>query len=342
MRNSKPVVGITYDLREAWLAMGYSEDETAEFDRVDTIESIAATLNSLGYEADPIGNVRQLAQRLVQGDRWDVVFNICEGMHGLGREAQAPALQDAYEIPHVFSDSLVCALTLHKGMTKDVVRAAGVRTPDYFVVNEPADIANVTLPFPLFAKPVAEGTGKGVSRLSKITSRTQLDKICRTLLRTYNQPVLVERFLPGREFTVGILGTGERAEVLGVLEVSLMGDADAQGYTYENKQQWEGRVTYRLVDDEAARAAAALALSAYRVLGCRDAGRVDVREDDEGHPSFIEANPLAGLNPEISDLSILARLAGMSFPELIARIVASASERVRTESSPAAPACAAS
>jgi len=330
VRNSKPLVGITYDLREAWLAMGYSEDETAEFDRVDTIESIAATLNSLGYQADPIGNVRQLAQRLVQGDRWDIVFNICEGMHGLGREAQAPALLDAYEIPHVFSDSLVCALTLHKGMTKDVVRAAGVRTPDYFVVNEPADIANVNLPFPLFAKPVAEGTGKGVSKLSKITSRTQLDKVCRTLLKTYNQPVLVERFLPGREFTVGILGTGRKARVLAVLEIILLPAADAEVYSYRNKENCEELVRYQLLPHgELWHEIESLCLRSWRALGCRDAGRMDVRLDENGEVSFIEVNPLAGIHPEHSDLPIMATLANVSYRELIGQIMKSAMNRIR-------------
>jgi D-alanine-D-alanine ligase len=140
---------------------------------------------------------------------------------------------------------------------------------------------------------------------------------------------------------VGIVGTGSRAEVLGVLEVSLTGKADAQGYTYENKQLFEGRVTYALADDKAARAAAKLALECYRVLSCRDAGRVDIRQDDKGKPSFIEANPLAGLNPEISDLSILARLAGVSFPELIDRIVTSAAERVAPPGGTSDHACAA-
>jgi len=329
VRNSKPLVGITYDLREAWLAMGYSEDETAEFDRVDTIESIAATLNALGYEADPIGNVRQLAQRLVNGDRWDIVFNICEGMHGLGREAQAPALLDAYEIPHVFSDSLVCALTLHKGMTKDVVRAAGVATPDYVVVNEPADIAGIHLPFPLFAKPVAEGTGKGVSRLSKIESRSQLDKVCRSLLRTYKQPVLVERFLPGREFTVGIIGTGRKAKVLAVLEIILLPQADADVYSYRNKENCEELVRYQLLPQgELWREIESLCLRSWRALGCRDAGRMDVRLDDSGQVNFIEVNPLAGIHPEHSDLPIMASLAKVSYKELIRRIMKSAMSRV--------------
>src|SRR5690606_14930955 len=103
-RSNRIRVGMTYDLRDAWLDAGYSELDTAEFDRQDTIESIASALRTLGYDVDPIGHLQQLARRLVAGDRWDIVFNICEGMHGLGREAQVPALLDAYQVPYVFSD----------------------------------------------------------------------------------------------------------------------------------------------------------------------------------------------------------------------------------------------
>jgi D-alanine-D-alanine ligase len=191
-RNNPLRVGITYDLRDAWLEAGYSDLETAEFDRADTIDCIADALTKLGYRVDRIGHLRQLAQRLVDGSRWDIVFNICEGMHGWGREAQVPALLDAYQVPYVFSDPLVCALTLHKGMTKDVVRAAGIATPDFTVVPELGQLRNVRLPYPLFAKPVAEGTGKGVSSESKINNPVELKAVCRRLLTEHKQPVLVE------------------------------------------------------------------------------------------------------------------------------------------------------
>lgn len=323
-------VGITYDLRDAWLAAGYSELETAEFDRVDTIDAIAGALSKLGYAVDRIGHLQDLAARLVAGDRWDLVFNICEGMHGWGREAQVPALLDAYQVPYVFSDPLVCALTLHKGMTKDVVRAAGVATPDFAVVHDLADARNVKLPFPLFAKPVAEGTGKGVTSASRVDSAAELEAVCRELLAKHRQPVLVERFLPGREFTVGILGTGRRAAAIATMEIALLPGADAEVYSYRNKENCEELVEYRLVDDpRLARQVEALALRAYRVLGCRDAGRVDVRLDEQGRPSFIEVNPLAGLHPEHSDLPIMAAKAGIDYLSLIAGIMNSARTRCR-------------
>jgi len=329
-------VGLTYDLREAYLAAGYSKYETAEFDRTDTIDAIETTLMELGYQVDRIGNVRQLVGRLASGDSWDLVFNICEGMHGIGREAQVPALLDAYQIPYVFSDTLVCALTLHKGMTKDVVRAAGVATPDYRIVRTAADAGKVGLDFPLFAKPVAEGTGKGISANSKISSKAQLQRVCRQLLKEYpGQPVLVERFLPGREFTVGILGSAGDATALATLEILLLDGADAEVYSYRNKDEYDHLVQYRLLaDGKLRRQIEELALNSWRALGCRDAGRIDIRLDEHGDCHFLEVNPLAGIHPQHSDLPIMARLAGMDYGTLIGLIMASALQRCGKSATP--------
>lgn len=334
-RSNRPRVGITFDLRDVWMEAGYSETDTAEFDRRDTIDSISEALVKLGYDVDPIGNLHQLAERLVAGDRWDIVFNICEGMHGSGREAQVPALLDAWQIPYVFSDPLVCALTLHKGLTKDVVRAAGIATPDFVVVNEPGSIRHIKLPFPLFAKPVAEGTGKGVNGDSKIDNAADLQTVCRQLLKEYRQPVLIERFLPGREFTVGIVGTGRRASAVGTLEIGLLPGADADVYSYRNKEHCEELVEYRLLGEPRLRGKIeALALRAWRTLGCRDAGRIDVRLDAAGVANFIEVNPLAGLHPEHSDLPIMATMVGLDYVGLIAGIMNSAKTRCRASARP--------
>jgi D-alanine-D-alanine ligase len=321
-------VGITYDLRDDYLAEGYGEEETAEFDHPLTIAAIDDALRALGYETDRIGHIRALVRRLVAGDRWDLVFNIAEGLRGFGREAQIPALLDAWEIPYVFSDPLVLSLTLHKGMTKRVIRDLGIPTPDFAVVETPEEIAAVKLPFPLFAKPVAEGTGKGVTAASKIGDPAELGRICRKLLADFRQPVLVETFLPGREFTVGIIGTGREAFVPAVMEVHLTEKAEKEVYSYANKEDWHERIEYRLADDVPARAALETALAAWRGLGCRDGGRIDLRADANGTPNFIEVNPLAGLRPGHSDLPILCELAGMPYRELIAGIMCSARKRI--------------
>jgi len=133
--------------------------EDAEFDRPDTIAALEAALAGQGFATDRIGSVRQLAARLVGGERWDLVFNIAEGLRGVGREAQVPALLDAYDIPYTFSDPMVMGLALHKGMTKHVIRDHGIPTAPFAVIESRADLAGLDLPYPLFAKPVAEGTG---------------------------------------------------------------------------------------------------------------------------------------------------------------------------------------
>jgi len=323
-------IGLTFDLRSYYLAQGYSEEDTAEFDRDDTIEAIAGELAALGHQPERIGAVTQLVPRLAAGERWDLVFNIAEGMHGSARESQVPALLDAYRIPYTFSDPVVLGICLHKGWAKRVIRDQGLPTPDFAVVAAEEDLPAVRLSYPLFAKPVAEGTGKGVEAASKLQNRTELQARCRELLARSRQPVLVERFLPGREYTVGIIGTGAKAQAVGTLEVLLRKDAEREVYSYLNKEKCEELVDYRLADDPQAQQAQATALACWRALGCRDAGRVDLREDERGVPNIMELNPLAGLHPRHSDLPILCSLAGISFRELIRRIVDSACERLLT------------
>ena len=322
------LVGLTYDLRRDYLALGFSEEAVAEFDSSATIEAIDNALQVLGFETERVGHLGNLVNRLAQGAKWDLVFNIAEGLRGFGRESQVPALLDYYGVPYTFSDPLTMALTLHKGMAKRVARDSGVPTPDFAVVENLDQSLSLDLPFPLFAKPVAEGTGLGVTPASKIKDRGQLFSVCRNLLLRHQQPVLVETFLPGREFTVGILGTGNEARAIGVVEVELLDSAEADVYSYLNKEECESRVRYTLANDNQARQAAEVALQSYLALGCRDAGRVDLRCDAGGSPQFMEVNPLAGMHPEHSDLPILCGLAGMSYLELIREIVDSARMRI--------------
>lgn len=323
-------IGITFDLRSAYLAEGYSEEETAEFDREETIDAIDAAIQELGHTTERIGHARQLVSRLAAGERWDLVFNICEGLSGIAREAQVPAILDVYGIPCTFSDPLMMALSLHKGLTKTILAAAGIPTPGHAVIESPEDVAKVDLPYPLFVKPVAEGTGKGVDPTCIIRESSQLRPKCEELLERFHQPVLVEQFLPGREFTVGILGTGDEAEVLGTLEIKLRGEAEQEVYSYLNKEECEKLVDYPLVtpDDPQVRQAEQIALAAWQALGCRDGGRIDLRCDANGRPQFLEVNPLAGLHPFHSDLPMIATAVGLPYVELIGRIVNSAAQRV--------------
>lgn len=323
-------IGLVYDLRDEYLAMGYSAEQTAELDRAETIDVIAETLASSGHEVDRVGHVRALMGRLLAGERWELVFNIAEGLFGYGREALVPALLDAYQIPYTFSDPMVLAVSLHKAACKRLVRDLGVPTPEFAVLESEAECDGVRLPFPLFAKPLAEGTSKGISPASLLADRPALVARCRELIARFAQPVLVECFLPGREVTVGVLGTGPQARVLAVMEVLLRGGAQAGIYSLHSKENYEEMVDYHLVDLDSpfGRDAAEQALAVWRGLGCRDAGRVDLRADAGGRLQFVEVNPLAGLHHVHSDLPIMARLAGWSFSQLLAAIVESACERI--------------
>jgi D-alanine-D-alanine ligase len=323
------LIGLAYDLREDYLKEGFSLEETAEFDRDDTIEALEACLKRRGHDTDRIGHGRQLVHRLAQGDRWDLVFNIAEGLYGIGREALVPALLDAYRIPYTFSDPLVLALTLHKGMTKQIVRALGIPTADFVVVSSPEDIDGIDLPLPLFAKPVAEGTGKGISALSKISSQAELKEVCLHLLTEFDQPVLVETYLPGREFTAGMVGTDSKSRCIGVMEVVFKEVMDRDRiYSYHTKANYEDIVHYRIPEPEVLEQCRDLALRAWRGLGCRDGGRIDIRMDASGVPNFIEVNPLAGLNPVHSDLPIICSLSGIPYQQLIDEIMESALNRL--------------
>lgn len=320
-------VGLTYDLRDEYVARGWTRDDAAEFDSGDTIDAFHAAIARLGHEVDRIGSADALVRRLGEGDRWDLVFNIAEGCVGIGREALVPALLDHFAIPYTFADPLVCALTLDKAMCKRALRDMGVPTPDFAVVRDPGEVDRLGLPFPLFAKPAQEGSSKGVSAESLCRTPADLRAQCRRLLERFDQPVLVERYLPGREVTVSILGTGASARVVGAMEIALRDSVREKVYSYEVKQDWEEVCILTLATDEFATRAERVALEAYRGLGLRDAGRVDIRADDRGEPMVIELNPLPGLNPVNSDLPITCRLVGMAYEDLIAAILESAASR---------------
>ncbi|MCA1795559.1 MAG: D-alanine--D-alanine ligase, partial [Desulfobacteraceae bacterium] len=309
------IIGLTYDLRQDYLDMGYTELETAEFDSVETIEAIEQALLDAGHTPVRIGSGIQLTERLVQGERWDLVFNIAEGLHGMGREAQVPAILELYQIPYTFSDPLVMSLSLHKAMTKRIIRDAGLATGHFFLAADPEDVRRVPFDPPYFVKPVAQGTGMGITTDSVVRHRQDLPRICRELMNQFGQPVLIEQFLCGREFTTGLVGTGPFAKVMGTMEIIVLADQGKDIYSFENKEGWKGRVQYLPLSpdvDPLIRDVEALALAAWQVLECRDGGRIDIRCDAEGNPCFIEVNPLAGLRPHYSDLPMVCEFFGTS------------------------------
>ncbi len=324
-------IALTYDLQSDYLTQGYSPEQTAEFDKQETIDSIADVIISLGnYQVEKIGNLHQLIVALSQNRSWDLVFNIAEGMYGFGREATIPYILEAYKIPYTFSDPIALTMGLHKGMSKHLIRDLGIPTAEFEVINSCNELQNINLSYPLFVKPVAEGTGKGISSDSIVYSDAELHSSCSEILKKFSQPVLVESYLSGREFTVGIIGTGKEARVLGILEINFKNQSIHNIYCYKTKANYQNEVEYTLLEEkQLVSKIDKISLRAWRGLGCRDAGRIDIRLNELGEPMFMEINPLAGLHPVDSDLVILCRHLDIPYDQLIKMILDSALQRVK-------------
>jgi len=353
-------IGIAYDLKSDFAPQGIEpEDAFEEYDSEETVDAIAAALRAAGHEPVKLGGGRRFLERLLAhfpsgsprpgepGAAIDLVFNIAEGRGTRSREAHVPAACEMLQVPFTHSDPLTLALTLDKAMTKRVVAHAGVPTGAFALVASLEDLDALPLPaFPVIAKPNWEGSSMGVRRRSKCKDMAELRERCAALLAEYRQPVLVEEFLPGVEVTVGVLGTGASAEVVGMLECApKIARQDEFIYSLEVKRNWREEVEYHVpprLPPATLEAIRAVALGAYRVLGCRDVSRVDVRLDASGRPKFIEVNPLPGINPVTGDLCILANRSGVTYERLIARVVESAEARLAAgkagPETPAAPA----
>ncbi|MGM0575446.1 MAG: D-alanine--D-alanine ligase family protein [Myxococcota bacterium] len=326
-------VGLLYNLkRESPGAPGVPEDE-AEFDSPATIEALSDALASFGHDVLPLEATPDLLGHL-QHARLDVAFNIAEGLRGRSREAVVPALLELLDIPYTGSDPATLALTLDKGLAKRIVREAGVPTPRFAVLTSPRQRLPRDLRYPVIVKPVAEGSSKGVVGRSVAEDEADAREAAGALLDRYGQPALVEEFLPGREFTVGLLGD-RRPEVLPLMEI-VFGEQGTPHpvYAFAHKQDAADAVRYEVparVEPALRREIASVALRAFRALGCRDVARIDLRLDRDGRPGFIECNPLPGLTPGWSDLCLIAEAAGMDHASLVGRILRPALRRRREQ-----------
>jgi len=319
-------VGITFDLRSWYTDRGYSMEETAEFDKQETVDAIDQALRKMGHETELVGNAFQLIEALAGGKRWDLVFNIAEGLYGDGRESVVPAILDQYKIPYVFSGPVIMGLSLNKHLAKLVVAAAGVPVSPGMLISEPDEIASCKLNYPLFVKPVSEGTGKGITDKSLVNTPGELKKMVEWILSEFHQAALVEEYLPGREFTVGVTGSGDDSKAIGGMEVMTINNLP---YSVEVKENYQNYCSYKPLDPDIADECRSVAVRAWKALNAVDAGRVDLKADRHGRICFIEANPLAGLNPVHSDLPILSRMYGIEYQELLEIIVNSAIKRIK-------------
>ncbi len=325
----RPRVGLLYNLKRIDPSSG--DDRDAEFDSPTTVHAIARAIEAQDCEVVLLEATAELVRELPAAEI-DVGFNIAEGLAGRSREAQVPALLDLLGIAYTGSEPAVLSLTLDKGLAKRVVAQAGVATPEWAAWRRVPKRLPDWVRFPLMVKPLAEGSSKGVEAASVAEDEAGLRELVGALVERYHQPALVERFLPGREFTVGLLGSG-RPRVLPPMEIVFEGQASPLPiYSFAHKTGAEGGVRYEVparIDDGLRQSLERTARRAYTALGCRDVGRIDLRLDGDGRVNFIECNPLPGLTPGWSDLCLIAEAAGMSYEQLIGAILAPALRRAR-------------
>jgi D-alanine-D-alanine ligase len=317
---------------------GRTDDAFEEYDSAGTIARIARALGGLGAEVVPVPADRRLPWRLEEG-RFDFVFNIAEGEGRRCREAVPAAVCELLGLPSTGSDPLTLALTLDKALARRVVspevpvaRAVLVEwVPEGMAEGMPEGVAAelAALRYPVIAKPNDEGSSKGIRDGALAYDVDGAVERCRWLRARYDCPVLVEEFLPGAEVTVGVVGNGAEARVLGMMEIAPASGDGPFVYTVEAKRAWRRRVRYHVPPRlDAARLAeiGRLALTAYRLLGCRDIARIDFRLDGDGEPRFLECNPLPGLDPEYGDIVVLSRSL-LPYEELVQGILRDAARR---------------
>jgi D-alanine-D-alanine ligase len=316
-------VGITYNLKTDFPQHDNDPiDLWEEFDPEETIDAIRSVLEREGHDVVKLGGGPPLIDRLRQTPV-DIVFNIAEGHQGRNREAHIPALLEFLNIPYTGSDPLTLAVTLDKSVAKRVVASERIPTPGFKKVAKMEDLEALDLSYPLFVKPCYEGSSKGVRLDSKIMDRRSLEEKMSWLLKHYGPPLLVEEFVSGPEFTVGILGN-EEPLVLGVMQIEIKGRRPAESiYSVEIKREWQEKVQYHCppsIEKTLLRKIEEVALRSYQVLDCRDVSRVDIRVGEDGTPFFLEVNPLPGLSPQYGDLPIMARRMGWDYDRLVKTI----------------------
>lgn len=327
-------IGIAFDLKADFGAVsGGPEDLLEEYDSDATVSAIEQVLVARGHKVTRLGGGRRFLERLL-ATRPDLVFNIAEGRGSRSREAHVPAACEMLGVPCTHSDPLTMAVTLDKAMAKRVVASCGVPTPEFVVVEHERDLAHIALPFPLFAKPLFEGSSMGIRRRSRVADRAELSERVGQLLGDYREPVLVEEFCGGAEFTVGLLGNGANVRVAATMEVEpLLVPREQFVYSLEVKRNpnWAEEIAYHVPPKRTRAeidAVEKVALDAWRALGCRDVARIDVRNDAAGNPKFIECNPLPGLAPGWSDLAILWDRTGGTYATLVGAILDEATTRL--------------
>src|SRR3989338_4794352 len=314
-------------------------DHFSEFDSEETVLSIASAIKSLGYEVVIVeANESRNLINFFQNNPVDLVFNIAEGSGSRFRESEVPALLDYLNIPYTGSNTFSLALALNKALTKKILKADNIPTPNFQIFVKGNEELNPDLKFLLIVKPNREGSAKGINTSCVVSTKEMLFNKIKEIISTYKQEALVEEFIAGRELTVGILENG-KTTILPILEIDFSTCKDSGEYFYSwRMKEYQGNKELGLVptfhcparvDKTTEELIRDVALKTHRVVGCFGISRTDIRLSQDNIPYVLEINPLPGLNPLESNLPIMAYAAGMQYEDLIEAILASASERKR-------------
>lgn len=327
-------VGFTYDAKADYqLKDTDPADKYAEFDSEATISEITAALESGGYKVDRIGHAKNLINRILKGDKWDIVFNICEGIYGRNRESQVPAILELYDIPYMGSDVFTMGLTLDKTSAKKIIQYNGISTAGFEYINDINEV-KLRLPglqsiLPVIIKPSYEGTSKGISKKSICRDIDEIKSQLEFMLAQFpNQPILVERFIKGYEFTVAVIGNN-KPEVLPPVQITLQGQPDLGDEFYTHARVENNEIKYicpAKIDSGLNEKLRRMALDSYRALECRDLGRIDFRVDYNNEPYFLECNPLPNLG-RIDVFPIVAEATGRTYNRLLVEVLEHALRR---------------
>lgn len=325
-------VALVYNLKEKKKKKDLPKDFYSEFDSQETVDAVAAALDETGHKVLMVRVQEDFFQQL-QNNRVDIVFNMAEGISGPARESEVPAMLDFLGIPYTGSGVLPLALALDKALSKRVFASFGIPTPRFQLFASEEERLKEDLHYPLIVKPNYEGSAKGIHATSVVESEKRVYEEVARIRRVYEQAALVEEFIEGKEITVGVLGN-RSLEVLPLLEIDFS-RCRGKGeffYSWEVKEYQGIDPAYpdpeffcpaRLSSEET-KGVAKIALAAHRALGCRDVSRVDIRLSSDHIPYVLEVNPLPGLDPKESNLTKMAQGAGISYGQLINRILENA------------------
>ncbi|MBM7582647.1 D-alanine-D-alanine ligase [Caldicoprobacter guelmensis] len=321
-------VGLAFNLKKG--IQGSVEDIEAEYDSIDTVMAIKNALEATGCQVELMEADHTFLDKLKR-TKVDIVFNIAEGLGGRGREAHVPAILSFLGIPFTGSDETTLCIALDKALTKRLLTSFRILTPKHQLISYQGERIRRDLKFPIIVKPNAEGSSKGISSMAVVDNMEQLKVLLERNFRLYSQPMLIEEFIPGREFTVGVIGNGPETRVFTPMEIVYKEDRNGRNiYSFDVKKDYKKYVEYVCPPDlslELQRELMDIAGKVYRALQCRDFARMDFRMSKDNRFYFIEINPLPGLAPGYSDYPMIAEFCGVEYNTLIKMILNSALKR---------------